>query len=254
MNSQVLPVDILMPEVGSLLKWHCAKGAIVKAGDLLCEIETDKTVIEIQAATDGVVGQILMEAGASGIAAGQTLARIEPKDSGNSPLTNGERAENAKPATSTLDVDDRGRLAASPRARRLASEAGLDLAIIQGTGPAGRIVERDVLRTRDSGLQPAPFTKTVMTLTSFAEGPAPADDGPAPNDIENASNWRTDMVPGTSTSTADDIVELSGMRRTIAERLVRLEAIHSALLLIARYRHGRVDRFARAHQSRGAAR
>lgn len=223
MNAEAAPVEILMPEVGSLLKWHCAKGAVVKAGDLLCEIETDKTVIEIQAATDGVVGQILLEAGTSGIAAGQALARIEPKRSGHSPLTNGEHSpaavETIKPHSSALGIDGRGRLAASPRARRLASEAGLDLAAIQGTGPGGRIVERDVLRMRNSGLPPALSTKTVVSATSFAEDSAPTDNGTAPNDIENVSNWRTDMVPGTATSTAGDVVELSGMRRTIAERL-----------------------------------
>jgi pyruvate dehydrogenase E2 component (dihydrolipoamide acetyltransferase) len=211
-----------MPEVGSLLKWHCAKGAIVKAGDLLCEIETDKTVIEVQAEADGVVGQILLEAGTSGIAAGRPLARIDPQRSGHSTLTNGEHSpaavETVSPNGTALGIDGRGRLAASPRARRLASEVGLNLAAIQGTGPGGRIVERDVLRTRNSGLPPAPFAKTTMTVTSSAE-PILADNGAAPNDIENVSNWRTDMVPGTVPSTAGDIVELTGMRRTIAERL-----------------------------------
>lgn len=223
MNSEAAPVEILMPEVGSLLKWHCAKGAIVKAGDLLCEIETDKTVIEVQAETDGVVGQILMEAGTSGIAAGQALARIEPQRPGASHRTNGDHSpatvETVNPNSSALGIDGRGRLAASPRARRLAKEAGLNLQAIQGTGPGGRIVERDVLRMRDSGLPPAPSMKTVRTVTSASEELVLADYGTAPNDVENVSNWRTDMVPGPAPSETGDIVELNGMRRTIAERL-----------------------------------
>jgi pyruvate dehydrogenase E2 component (dihydrolipoamide acetyltransferase) len=194
-------VDVMMPEGGSLLKWHRVKGEKVKAGDLLCEIETDKAVVAVEAETDGVVDQILIEAGTSGIAAGQTLARIDPVG-GNTSRAAAVKDPNAgveqtESGTAPSGIDDMGRLASSPRARHLAREAGLALVTIQGSGPGGRILERDVLRARDARLQTASLQEVTANVEDAAKPIGPSD-------LQAA---------------AYEIVELDSMRRTIAGRL-----------------------------------
>jgi pyruvate dehydrogenase E2 component (dihydrolipoamide acetyltransferase) len=209
-----MPVDVLMPDGGSLLKWHRAQGEAVKAGDLLCEVETDKTVMEVEAGTDGIVGQILVEAGASGIAAGQALARIDPVGSDTIPPTDSGHPNavvvQVESGLAPFGIDGRGRLAASPRARRLASEAGLVLATIPGSGPGGRIVERDVLRARGSRMQAAPSSEVTVDAKDAEKSAA---------DIEEAGDWPADVAAATTAVATYEIVELDGMRRTIAERL-----------------------------------
>lgn len=176
-------IVVSMPQPGSVLKWHRVQGDPVRAGDLLCEIETDKTVIAVEAAADGVVGQILVEAGESNIAAGRELARIAPWVNQADSLGQGA-ADSAQSAAQPSGIDATGRIAISPRARRLASEARLTLASIRGSGPRGRIVERDVLR-------------------------AAASRAASSSEVSRSA----------SSASASELVELDGMRQAIAVRL-----------------------------------
>ena len=176
-------IVVSMPQPGSVLKWHRVQGDPVRTGDLLCEIETDKTVIAVEAAADGVVGQILVEAGESNIAAGRELARIAPWVNQADSLGQGA-ADSAQSAAQSPGIDATGRIAISPRARRLASEARLTLASIRGSGPRGRIVERDVLRAAAS--RPASSSEVSRSASS---------------------------------ASASELVELDGMRQAIAVRL-----------------------------------
>lgn len=135
-------MNILMPESGSLVKWHCAEGATVRAGAVVCEVETDKTVMEVEAPETGVLARILVREGQTGIEAGQTLAVMDAAGA----VQPDRPAELAPLRRSALapEVAAMGRIASSPLARRLAQEAGLELSHIKGSGPGGRIVERDV--------------------------------------------------------------------------------------------------------------
>ncbi len=149
-----------------LTHWLLAEGAIVKQGDVICKIETDKATVEIEATADGILGKALIETGTQ-IPPLTVVALIADP---NEPLPNIDpyyRTNRAKPQnvpvmsvqvapTFTLPQ----RIIASPRAKRLAEEHGLDLATIQGSGPNGRIQEEDVLQAIT---QPGPTQATRNT-------------------------------------------------------------------------------------------
>lgn len=178
-----MPINILMPalsptmEKGNLARWLKKEGDKVKSGDVLAEIETDKATMEVEAIDEGVLAKIVVAEGTQDVAVNQLIAIIasEGEDvtaiagSGGAPA----KAEAAAPvaaapapvATAATPVaaaapvakpNGAGRIASSPLARRLAKEAGLDLSAISGTGPHGRIVERDVKAAQAGGGAKAP--------------------------------------------------------------------------------------------------
>ena len=177
-----MPINILMPalsptmEKGNLARWLKKEGDKVKSGDVLAEIETDKATMEVEAIDEGVLAKIVVAEGTQDVAVNQLIAIIasEGEDmkavatSGGAPA----RAEavpapaaSAPVAAAAIPVpaaapaakpNGAGRIASSPLARRLAKEAGLDLSAISGTGPHGRIVERDVKAAQAGGGAKAP--------------------------------------------------------------------------------------------------
>jgi pyruvate dehydrogenase E2 component (dihydrolipoamide acetyltransferase) len=160
-----MPIQVLMPALsptmrsGRLARWLVAAGDRVAPGDVMAEIETDTATMEVEAVDAGRVERLLVAAGTDGVAVDTPIATILGDDEA------GEGADIAAPgsgleaapsvhvnagAAPSLDgrrrsAADRGRICASPLARRLAAEAGYDLAEIAGSGPEGRIVKRDVL-------------------------------------------------------------------------------------------------------------
>lgn len=194
--------QITMPKLsdtmleGTLIKWHKKAGDKISVGDVIADVETDKATMEMEAFDDGLITELLIPEGGV-VKVGQPIANLEggkksaAKSSAPSAPTAATSAAAAaaapaapkpKAATST----DGSRVKASPLAKKIALERGVDLSGVQGTGPGGRIVAADV-----------PATATAV------RGTAPA----APR-IE---------VPF---SDADTKTPLSGMRRTIAERLL----------------------------------
>lgn len=160
-----MPIDILMPalsptmEKGNLVQWLKAVGDKVCAGDALVEIETDKATMEVQAAADGVLLSIVVPMGTRDIAVNQLIGSIaaegesvgKPGDPSRfaAPTTDASLPANAPvlthaPAVPAINGADAGRIFASPIARRLMVEAGLDPATVAGSGPRGRILERDI--------------------------------------------------------------------------------------------------------------
>ncbi|WP_323030172.1 E3 binding domain-containing protein, partial [Castellaniella sp.] len=156
-----------MPEVAAnmesatIVSWAKAEGEPVAVGDALADIETDKAVIEFTAEAAGVLGRILVPAGqAAAVAApiGVLLAPGEQASDIDALLSQAAGAGPADPTTAQLAASSAGeaasapasadqtggRIFASPLARRLAAEAGLDLRGLPGSGPHGRIVKRDV--------------------------------------------------------------------------------------------------------------
>ncbi|MGN7928671.1 pyruvate dehydrogenase complex dihydrolipoamide acetyltransferase [Sphingopyxis sp. 22461] len=232
-----MPIELKMPalsptmEEGTLAKWLVKEGDTVKSGDLLAEIETDKATMEFEAIDEGVVSQILVAEGTDNVKVGTVIAVIagegedagsakaapapapapaaEPKTEAPAPAKDVAPAQaGAAPASaptpavpaSAGTTKDGDRIKASPLAKRLAAEQGIDLKSLTGTGPGGRIVKAD--------LEGAPAGAAAPAATA---APAPAATAPA------AAPATAGAIPDFGIPHEDE--KLSGMRKTIARRL-----------------------------------
>jgi pyruvate dehydrogenase E2 component (dihydrolipoamide acetyltransferase) len=197
-------------EEGQLVRWLKAEGDAVANGDVLAEIETDKATMELVARGDGVLRKVLLPAGGTA-AVGSVIGIIAAAGEDLSGVGGGASAEAAAPAhapgaaapapagarpadvhaTPTVAAAAQGgRVKASPLARRLADDLGVDLARVEGSGPGGRIVKRDIEAARVA--TPAAATSSAMAAPSAFAAPE---------------------------SEYED-VPISQMRKTIARRLV----------------------------------
>ena len=222
-----MAVEILMPalsptmEEGTLAKWLVKEGDVVKSGQILAEIETDKATMEFEAVDEGTVGKILIAEGTAGVKVNTPIAVLledgeslsdAPKAAAPVAESRGEPRPTAvaTPVVSApvaAPVAAGARVFASPLARRIATEKGLDLSKIAGSGPHGRIVRADV-----EGAVAAP--KAAPAAAAPAATPAPAAAkaaAPAGMSAETVMNIYADL--------AFTEVPLDGMRRTIAARL-----------------------------------
>ena len=217
-----MSVNILMPalsptmEEGTLTKWLVKEGDRIQSGDLIAEIETDKATMEFEAVDEGIIGKILISEGSEGVKVNSPIAVI---------LDEGEELEATEEANQTIPVEPKKqknasegvietkkasnnviqtshtRIFATPLARRLAKEKGVDLDSITGSGPHGRIVKNDIL-----DVNPTNFDDNQESL----EG----------------STLRTGVKQVSSSSIMDlysdrefKEIPLSSMRRTVATRL-----------------------------------
>ena len=218
-----MALEILMPalsptmEEGTLAKWLVAEGDRVQSGDLLAEIETDKATMEFEAVDEGVIGKLLVAEGTANVKVNSAIAilleegdaadaTVSPAQSAAAaaPLTHEANAVDAPAATAAPAAaisNDGTRIFASPLARRIAADQGLDLAKITGSGPKGRIVKADV-----SG---APATASVSAPPPMAAAPAAG----LPSSASAAS------VEALYQGRSYKAVPLDGMRRVIADRL-----------------------------------
>ncbi|MFZ9633067.1 MAG: biotin/lipoyl-containing protein, partial [Alphaproteobacteria bacterium] len=166
-----MPINVLMPALsptmteGKLARWLKKEGDAVKSGQVLCEIETDKATMEVEAVDEGTLGKILVAAGTEGVKVNAPIAVIlEEGESAASaaapaPASAPAPAVAAAPAPAAAPsarpvaapVADAGRVFASPLARRMAEQAGLDISAIRGSGPNGRIVKADIDAARAGG-------------------------------------------------------------------------------------------------------
>ena len=223
-----MPTEILMPalsptmEEGTLAKWLVKEGDEVKSGDILAEIETDKATMEFEAVDEGRVGKILIAEGTAGVKVNTPIAVLleegeSASDIGAAPAAKAEAAPAAKaeaaapaaataaPAPAAAKAADGGRVFASPLARRIAAEKGVDLAGVTGSGPHGRIVLADVEGAKPGAAKPA---ATASVPAAAAPAKAAASTGPS-----------TDTVLKMYADRETTEVALDGMRRTIAARL-----------------------------------
>ena len=227
-----MPTEILMPalsptmEEGTLAKWLVKEGDTVSAGDVLAEIETDKATMEFEAVDEGTVARILVAAGTEGVKVNTPIAVLveegedadavpeaaKPADAAAKAAPAGGPAKAAPaaeaPAAPPAPRDaDGGRIFATPLARRLAAERGIDLAGLTGSGPHGRIVKADV-----EGAAAAPAAKTAAPAPAAAAAASkPAAPAPAGAGFEAVAR----MFEGRET----EEIALDGMRRTVAARL-----------------------------------
>ncbi|WP_273759465.1 pyruvate dehydrogenase complex dihydrolipoamide acetyltransferase [Bartonella sp. ML70XJBT.G] len=185
-----MPIKITMPalsptmEEGNLSKWNVKVGDKVSSGDVIAEIETDKATMEVEAVDEGTVAKIVVPAGTQGVKVnsliiilaeeGEDLAEAAKIAEENSPSFTVRETEDAKQIASKTtqashvssvqqviqqDKKDR-RLFASPLARRLAAQVGLDLSVVSGSGPHGRIIKRDVEKAMSGGILTTPLSQT----------------------------------------------------------------------------------------------
>ncbi len=218
-----MAIEILMPalsptmEEGTLAKWLVKEGDTVQSGDLLAEIETDKATMEFEAVDEGVIGKILIAEGTEGVKVNTAIAIIgeEGEDMSAAPeaaapvaATAPAEAEVATPAATPAPAapaaKDGSRLFATPLARRIAADKGLDLATITGSGPHGRIIKADV---ENATAQPAAAT---------ASAPAASADAPA---AAMATGPSTAQVTAMYEGRQFEEIKLDGMRKIIAARL-----------------------------------
>jgi pyruvate dehydrogenase E2 component (dihydrolipoamide acetyltransferase) len=220
-----MATEILMPalsptmEEGTLAKWLVKVGDKVTSGDILAEIETDKATMEFEAIDDGTIGKILVAEGSSGVKVNTPIAILldegESADSAASPKAT--PATSAPPPvaplkavpvaakTHEMPLAAGARILASPLARRLAKEKGIDLSSLTGTGPHGRIIKVDVANA--SGSDKA--KQATAAPTSAAATPS----------ATAASGMSASTVAKIYESREYEEVALDGMRKTIAARL-----------------------------------
>ena len=244
-----MATEILMPalsptmEEGKLAKWLVKEGQKVRSGDIIAEIETDKATMEVEAVDEGTVGSILiaegtdkvkvntpiavlLEEGESAAPTAQAPAAAAPPPAAAAPAPGPTAPAAAQPqaapavapapapaaAKPAANGHAGERIFASPLARRLASEAKVDLARVAGTGPHGRIVQRDIEAAIKSGTAKAgaPAQGTAMT-TAAAAAPAPA----------MAAPMADSKVLALYEAGSYEVLPHDGMRRIIAERLTQ---------------------------------
>ena len=217
-----MPIAIKMPalsptmEEGTLSSWLVKVGDKVSAGDIMAEIETDKATMEFEAVDEGVIAHIQVEEGTEGVAVGTVIATLaeegeevadvqpigdgaaapakeEPAAAEETPAP--QAAPAPTPSSSPAPAASADRIVASPLAKRIAEQKGVDLSSVKGTGPNGRIVKADVENAKPgAAAAPAP---AAAAPTPTPSAPADAQDFGIPHEVQ----------------------KLSGMRKTIARRL-----------------------------------
>jgi pyruvate dehydrogenase E2 component (dihydrolipoamide acetyltransferase) len=221
-----MAINIEMPKLsdtmteGTVIKWHKQVGDSVEVGDLLAEIETDKATMEMEAFDDGTITEILVKAGEKAVIGG-TLA-ILGGDSAAAPSSAAPAASSPASAPSTAPAtakaaapaapvsNDGNRVKASPLARKIAAEKGVELQGISGTGPAGRIVKNDVEAASSSPKKSADAT-AASALAAAVKSRAAAPSQPAAAPAQAILPVAKD---------GDERIELSSMRKVIASRLL----------------------------------
>ena len=227
-----MPIEILMPalsptmEEGTLAKWLVKEGDTVSSGDIIAEIETDKATMEFEAVDEGTIGKIIVPEGSEGVKVNALIAVLledgeeasdavtssaSADDAGDKAAATAVSAESATPtaepstapAPAAPAASDGTRIFASPLARRIAANKGLDLSALKGSGPHGRIVKADVLAAGVAPAKPAP-----------AAGPAVSAATPAP-----APSVSADAIAKIYADRDFTEIPLDGMRKTIAARL-----------------------------------
>jgi pyruvate dehydrogenase E2 component (dihydrolipoamide acetyltransferase) len=209
-----MAINIQMPalsptmEEGTLSKWLVKEGDTVKSGDVMAEIETDKATMEFEAVDEGVIGKIVVAEGTDGVKVGTVIAvLVEEGESvpaaappvATTPKPEPEVAKAAAapaaaatpapaPAVTRVPAASGDRVKASPLAKRIAAQAGVDLGGLTGSGPNGRIVKADV-EGKSGAPAPAAAPATAAAAPA-AHAPVAAQDFGIPHEVEKLSNIR----------------------------------------------------------------
>jgi pyruvate dehydrogenase E2 component (dihydrolipoamide acetyltransferase) len=240
-----MPIDIRMPalsptmEKGNLAKWLKKEGDSVKSGDVIAEIETDKATMEVEAVDEGTLAKILVPEGTADVPVNQVIAvlagdgedvkaaasgakaapapvaaaaRPEQKPvqaaaaAAPAPSTPAAAPKPAAPQAQPAKANGGARIFSSPLARRLAKEAGVDIARVQGSGPHGRVIARDIDAAKSGkGMKAAPAAGAPASTATAGAAATPA--------------MSDQQILGLYEQGTYESVPHDGMRRTIAQRL-----------------------------------
>jgi pyruvate dehydrogenase E2 component (dihydrolipoamide acetyltransferase) len=230
-----MATNILMPALsptmteGTLARWLKAEGDAVKAGDVIAEIETDKATMEVEAVDEGVLGKILVADGTANVKVNDPIAILvdagekvpdaapsgKPAPAAAGPAAEVVGAESSGPVTpgrtevtppaNGHDADGE-RIFASPLARRMAKQAGIELSALKGSGPHGRIVKADIEAAQKGG----------------TAAPAPAVQAPAPAAAPAAAPIAKAAAP--VIAAPHKLIPHSSMRKVIARRLTEAKS------------------------------
>ena len=216
-----MSVNILMPalsptmEEGTLAKWLVKEGDRIESGDLIAEIETDKATMEFEAVDEGIVGKLLVSEGSEGVKVNSPIAiilddgeQLETSETANlivqeEPKTNNteEAIVQVEQISTNIAKTSSKRIFATPLAKRLAKEKGLNLESISGSGPHGRIVKNDILSFSVSSPN-----KVQENFTSTKAKPV----------VNHGSNSSIETLYADREFKE---IPLNGMRKTVASRL-----------------------------------
>lgn len=232
--AEIIPMLALSPtmEKGVIVRWRKQEGERIASGDILCDVETDKTTMEYESTTEGILLKIIVPAGQeapvgqpiaiageegediSALVQGATVPAIAAAPVPSIPAAEASLAGSALPVTAgpplsvpSTEIPSTGHVRVSPLARKLAGEQGIDLRRIAGSGPGGRIVKRDL--DRDAASSPAsPAGPSPESAAAGRVMPAGAPPAAA-----------RETVPTAAPSPADTVMPVSQKRRIIAQRL-----------------------------------
>ncbi len=222
-----MPINILMPALsptmteGTLAKWHVKEGDAVNPGDLIAEIETDKATMEVEAVEEGTVARLAVAEGAEGVKVNEVIAVLleEGEDASaigaGTPPPAAQAAPPAPPAPGPVvpaplapapAAKTDGRTFMSPLAKRMARQAGLDVATVKGSGPNGRIVKRDIEAALGGAAAPV-VAPAPAALPVAAPAPAALPGAPSAKQLADLLGMAYALQPH------------SNMRKIIARRL-----------------------------------
>jgi 2-oxoglutarate dehydrogenase E2 component (dihydrolipoamide succinyltransferase) len=223
-----MSIEIRVPTLGESIveatigKWLKQVGDAVAAGETIVDLETDKVNVEVPADQAGVLEQIVKGEGQN-VGVGDVIGVINPDASAVTPKQNGAPADAkasdpAAPAPNAAPRAEDDRASATPVARRIAADQGVDVRQIPGSGPGGRVTKDDVAARLAVG--------PSSVVSSPSPPPSPAAPTPQPT---TAPQPATDQGPRTTDSAREERVRMTRRRQTIAQRLV--EAQHNAAML-----------------------
>ncbi len=216
-----MAIEVLMPalsptmEDGKLAKWFVKEGDKVEPGDLLAEIETDKATMEFEAVEEGIIEKLLVTEGTEGVKVNSAIATLSGED--NSTSKNIEEPANSNTViteTSKINAEkiknnsnskSRDRVFITPLARRIAEQKGIDVSLISGTGPHGRIIKKDLANIKSAPLDNVLQDPDVLMGKRIS-----------PNISDNFSY---DALLEIYADRKFTEIALDGMRKTIASRL-----------------------------------
>jgi pyruvate dehydrogenase E2 component (dihydrolipoamide acetyltransferase) len=233
-QGDAMPIEILMPALsptmteGNLAKWVKKEGDAIKAGDVIAEIETDKATMEVEAVEEGTLGKIVVAEGTQGVAVNAVIALLleegesadalgkaaapKPAPAAEAPKTEPAKVEapkaEAAPAAKPAAADHGDRVFATPLARRMAEQAGVDLSGVKGSGPNGRIVKADIEAAAGKPKAAPQAAAAPATAPKAAPAAAPA-----------AAALTKDRVVALAGNIPYTEIPNTSMRKVIAKRL-----------------------------------
>jgi pyruvate dehydrogenase E2 component (dihydrolipoamide acetyltransferase) len=223
-----------MPKLGNtvestiLLRWHCAIGEAVRIGQTLCEVETDKAVMEVESPASGTILALYFQAGDE-VPVMAAIAVIGDPDEKADELAAPAPSSvpviapplAAKPGNGAPKPEEDFRTRISPRARRLAEDSGINPETLEGTGPDGRIIERDIQNALTPAAKLTPVARSMVEKGDFV----PPEQGTGPG----GRIGKRDLIPKEPADTPQllltgeqdiEVIPLRGARKVIAARML----------------------------------